>query len=280
MVIRLAARKALGKSDLLVSPIAMGCWPISGISSLEVSEKESLATIEAALASGINHFDTAYGYGYAGESDRLLRHALRGQYDGLVIATKVGSHYNANRERMLDASPERLRLEADAIRARLGLDVLPVLYLHTPDGVTPIERSAEALAAMVEGGIVRHVGLSNASLEETSRFASVIEPIVLQPPFNMLQPETIQTLEPFLMSHACAVASYWPLMKGLLAGAMQRDHAFDPNDKRRTYPIFQGTAWQAAQDLLDVLRPMAAERDWTVPQMVIHWTMQQSTNFV
>ncbi len=267
--------RRLGHSDLFVSPVSLGCWPIAGISSLGVETQQSIATIEAALEAGINHFDTAYSYGYEGESDRLLGQALRGKLDQVVLGCKVGTHYNSSRERILDARPERIKQEADEIRCRIGLDQIDLLYLHTPDGVTPIEKSAQALAELVSDGIVRWVGLSNASLEETNRFAEVIEPVVLQPPFNMLQPETFNGLRPFVESHCCGVASYWPLMKGLLAGAMKRDHVFDPTDRRLTYPIFQGQAWQRTHDLLDQLRLIADSVDFTVAQLVIYWTMHQ-----
>lgn len=271
----IAPKRRLGDSDLWVSPVSLGCWPMSGISSMGVDDALSEATIHAALEHGINHFDTAYSYGYDGRSDRVLRNALRGRMDQAIIGSKVGSHYTSDKTRVLDASPERLKCEADEIRTRLGLDQIDLLYLHTPDGVTPIEQSAQALAELVSQGVVRYVGLSNASLDETRRFAKVIRPIVLQPPFNMLQPETVDGLQPFLSQQACGVAGYWPLMKGLLAGAMKRDHVFDPSDKRLTYPIFQGQAWQRAQDLLDVLRSIADNIGWTVTRLVIHWTMRQ-----
>jgi aryl-alcohol dehydrogenase-like predicted oxidoreductase len=267
--------RPIGTSDLLTSTVSLGCWPMAGITSLDVDTKNSLATIQAALEAGINHFDTAFSYGYDGESDRLLKQALGAQFDSVIVATKVGTHFDPNRKLVRDARPERLDFEVNAIRKRLDRDRLDLLYLHAPDGVTEIQKSAEALAGMVAKGIVRYVGLSNASLDETYRFASVIKPIVLQPPFNMLQPETLAGLRPYIDEHACGVASYWPLMKGLLAGAMQRDHVLAENDKRRTYPIFQGEAWHRAQDLLDVLRGMAQELNLTVPQLVVHWTLRQ-----
>jgi methylglyoxal reductase len=267
--------RQLGESDLYVSPVAMGCWPIAGISSLGTSDAQSLATIEAAVESGINHFDTAYSYGFDGESDRLLRSALGRVRERVVIASKVGTHYDANRQRVLDASPARIRQQADAIRQRLGLDVIDLLYLHTPDGVTDIEQSAATLAELVEKKVVRFVGASNVSPEELERFSRVITPVVVQPPFNMLQPETLEKLRPFLATSKCGVACYWPLMKGLLAGGMQRDHTFDPLDKRLTYPIFQGKAWERAQDLLDVLRQLAHDHACSVTQLVVHWTLRQ-----
>ncbi len=271
----LCEKRRIGESDLWTSPVALGCWPMAGVTSLEVDEHSSIATVEAALEAGINHFDTAYSYGYDGESDRILRQALGSRIHSVTIATKVGTHFDSDRKLVRDARPERLEFEVNEIRTRLGLDCLELLYLHTPDGKTSIEKCAESLAAMVQKGIVRYVGLSNASLDETTRFASVIQPAILQPPFNMLQSETLDGLRPYLHDHECGIASYWPLMKGLLAGAMPREHILPDNDKRRTYTIFQGEAWHRAQDLLDILRASAKELNWTIPQLVIHWTLRQ-----
>jgi aryl-alcohol dehydrogenase-like predicted oxidoreductase len=269
------SRRQIGQSDLWISPVSLGCWPMAGISSLGVDDAQSEATIHAALDHGVNHFDTAYSYGYDGRSDRVLRRALRNCLDEVIIGSKVGTHYATDRTRIMDATPERLKRQADEIRFRLGIDRIDLLYLHCPDGVTPIENSAQALAELVDDGVVRYVGLSNASLDETYRFSSVIQPIVLQPPFNMLQQDTLEKLTPFLEEHRCGVACYWPLMKGLLAGAMGRDHVFDPDDKRLTYPIFQGEAWTKAHDLLDELRRIASDHGWTVARLVIHWTIRK-----
>ena len=268
-------RRQLGNSDLWVSPVSLGCWPMSGISSLDVDDALSEATIHAALENGINHFDTAYSYGYDGRSDRVIKQALRGKMDQVIIGSKVGTHYAPDQSRVMDASPERLKRQADEIRQRLDLDRIDLLYLHSPDRITPIEKSAEALADLVTQGAVRYVGLSNATPDEAFRFASVIRPIVFQPPFNMLQPDTLNALRQFIDLQGCGVACYWPLMKGLLAGAMKRDHVFDPSDKRLTYSIFQGQAWQNAQDLLDLLRSIASNLEWSVTRLVVFWTMQQ-----
>ena len=97
-----------------------------------------------------------------------------------------------------------------------------------------------------------------------------------QMPFNMLQPESLQPLESYLQLEGIAVAAYWVLMKGLLAGKMTREHVFDPADRRLTYPIYQGTAWQRAHDLIDELREISGQLGCTVAQLVIAWTLAQS----
>jgi len=267
--------RPLGNSTLRVSSVSLGCWPMAGITSLDVDDQKSIATVHAALDAGINHFDTAFSYGYDGRSDRVLRETLKSRSEEVVVATKVGMHYDTNRQRVLDASPSRLRLEVDVIRARLGLDVLDLLYLHSPDGKTPIESSAETLAKFVDQGIVKYVGVSNVDYAQAIRFRQVIQPIVVQPPFNMLQQETVEALRPFCEEHPCGIACFWPLMKGLLAGKMDRDHVFDPADRRLTYSIFQGEAWLRAQDFLDVLRKISKETSLPIATIVTAWTLSQ-----
>lgn len=267
--------RRLGNSDLFVSPVALGCWPMAGISTLDVEDHESIATIHAAIDAGINHFDTAFSYGYDGRSDRILRIALESRTEEVVVATKVGMHYDASRQRILDASPKRLRFEVDEIRKRLNRDVLELLYLHSPDAVTPIESSAEVLAKFVDGGIVKYIGVSNVDAEHATRFSHVIRPVVIQPPFNMLQQDAVRSLLGFCRKQECGIACYWPLMKGLLAGKMSRDHQFNPQDRRVTYSIFQGETWQRAQNLLDTLRDVSLELKTPIATIVIAWTLNQ-----
>ncbi|RMF37370.1 MAG: aldo/keto reductase [Planctomycetota bacterium] len=269
-------RRPLGLSDLQVSPVGFGCWPIAGVSSLGVTEADSLATLEAALECGINFFDTAYAYGYAGEADRLLARAVVPQRNRVVIASKVGQYFDAGRNRVVDGRPETLLRHSREVLDRLGTDAVDIMYLHQPDPAVPIGESAGAIAEVVARKWARYAGVSNVDagqLEEFVRHCPAT--VVVQPPFNMLQQSALEQLRPGIRRHRLGVACYWVLMKGLLAGKLQRDHRFDPRDKRLTYPIFQGEMWQRAQDLLDRLRRMAAELECTTAQLVVAWTLAQ-----
>lgn len=268
-------RRKIPGTELEISPVSMGCWPIAGISSLEVNDIDSQATIEAALEMGVNHFDTAYSYGYEGQSDRLLQRVLKGQYDRVVISSKVGSHYTSDRTRVIDSDPQRLAQQLEEIRQRLAIDCIDLLYLHAPDRKTPIEKVAEAFADWRAKGWIRHACLSNATAEETRRFGSIEPLALLQPYFNMLQQEEVEGLRPVACEQNIGIACYWPLMKGLLAGKLLRDHVFHPADRRLTYPIYQGDEWQKNQDFMDRIRAMAKELGWSVPRFVIRWTMDQ-----
>ncbi|GAB5406305.1 MAG: aldo/keto reductase [Aureliella sp.] len=260
------------ESPLSISPISLGCWPIAGVTTLGTDHQSSLATVRQALDSGINFFDTAYSYGYDGEADRVLHEALAGQED-VVVASKVGMHFGPERQRVTDGRPGTLKAHAQEALSRLGRESIDILYLHLPDPGVPIADSAGAIAELVQQGVARYAGISNVNANELDAFTQVCPAIISQQPFNLLQqPEHTPALEA-AKERSIPSAAYWVLMKGLLAGKLPRDHVFDQNDRRLQYEIFQGQAWQSAQDVLDQLRIIARDVSCTVSQLVIAWTL-------
>jgi len=264
----------LGKSDLWVSPVALGCWPISGMTSLDVNEADSLATIEASLEAGVNFFDTAYCYGAEGESERLLGRVLSGRWDKVVLATKGGIHWEGKRQ-VQDGSPARLRRECEESLSRLGCERIDLLYLHAPDPQVPLAESAGALAELMREGKTRSVGLSNASLAQLQEFQVVCPLTAYQPPYNMLERGIEREIVPWCQEQEVAVVVFWPLLKGLLAGNLARGHVFQPGDGRAKYAMFQGEEWQKNQDLVERLAEIAAKASVSVAQLVIGWTIEQ-----
>ncbi len=248
---------------------------MSGISSLEVTDSFSIATIRAAFEKGVNFFDTAYSYGYDGRSDQLLGQALRSDREKVVIAHKVGTHWNDKKQRVVDGRPATLIAHAEECLKRLGTNYVDVMYLHCPDPAVPIEESAAAIAKICERGLARYAAVSNVNQDLAARFASVCPIVAIQPYFNLFQQDAVEELLPFAMPNNIALVCYWVLMKGLLSGKLKRDHVFDPEDRRLTYPIFQGQAWQRAQNVLDHLRLIADDLECTVAQLVIAWTLTQ-----
>lgn len=266
--------REIGHTGIRITPVAMGCWPISGITSIEVNEADSLATLEAALDAGINCFDTAYCYGYEGESERMIARALGHRRDEIVIATKGGIHWE-NRVQQKDGSPETLHRECDESLRRLNTDRVELYYLHAPDPKVPVAESAGALKELLEAGKIRSVGVSNVNAQQLADFSQVCPISACQPHYNMLQREIEDSVLPWCIEHYTSIMAYWPLMKGLLAGKLQRDHVFDPKDGRQKYPMFHGEEWQKNQDFLDTLRPIAQETGTSVAQVVINWTIER-----
>lgn len=269
-----AERRPLGTSGIMVSPIAMGCWPISGMTTLGVTEAEALATLEQAVESGVNFFDTAYAYGLAGESERLLARALGHRRDEIVLATKGGLHFESGKQ-VRDGSPARLRRQCEESLRRLGTDHVDLLYLHAPDPQVPLAESAGALRELQLAGKTRAVGLSNATVAQLAEFHATCPLAAFQPHYNMLQREIEQAQLPWCRERQIAVVCYWPLLKGLLAGQLPRDMVFDPRDGRQKYPMFQGEEWQRNQDLVEELRAIAHEVGRSTAELVLNWTIHQ-----
>lgn len=271
--------RPLGRTAVQVSPVGLGCWPIAGVSTIDVNDADSIATIRAAVDSGVNFLDTAYCYGPQGESELLIRRALAempaGQRDALVIATKGGIHYDAQGKQAPDARPATLRRECDESLQRLGVDHVALYYLHAPDPATPLAESAGAVRALVEQGKARAAGASNCTLSQLQEFHAICPLAAVQLPYNMLQRDIEEQTIPWCADRGIAVAAYWPLMKGLLAGRMSRDAALDERDSRRKYPMYQGEEWQRNQAFVDALKQIAEQAGRTVAQVVINWTIHQ-----
>lgn len=265
----------LGNSDLLVSPVALGLWPIAGMTTLAANETDSLATIRAALDSGINFFDTAHCYGADGISERLLGRVAAEHRDAMVIATKGGVHWADDGSRVGDASPGRLRQECEESLRRMKIGTIDLLYLHGADGRTPIEESAGALLELKLKGWVRGIGASNLKMDELQRFHAVCPIIAAQYRYNLLQRDLDQEIGPWCRGQGIPLVTYWPLMKGLLAGKIRRDWVFDPGDKRLQYPMFRPPEWEWNQCLLDQLERIAADEGITVAGLVTAWTIQR-----
>lgn len=268
-------KRNLGTSEIQVSAVAMGCWPIAGMTSLHVTESDSTATLLAAFDAGINHFDTAYCYGASGESERLIAAALGPRRDEIVIATKGGIAWSADGQRILDARPATLRQQCDESLRRLATDRVELLYLHAPDGVTPVAESAGELKRLQDEGKTRSVGASNLSLAQLKEFAAECPLAAIQPNYNMIQRDIEAEIVPWCVENDISIFVYWPLLKGLLAGKLRRDHVFEAGDGRRKYSQFQGDEWQRNHDLIDKLRAIAAEAGRTLSQLVVNWTIQQ-----
>lgn len=266
--------RPLGNTGFSVSPVALGCWPIAGVTTLDTNEADSIATIQKCFEVGINHLDTAHVYGPNGESENLIRRALGNRRNEMVIATKCGIHYEGS-EMVTDGRPDRLRAECDESLRRLGTDRVELLYLHSPDENIPIQESAGALRELLDAGKTRSVGTSNCTVEQLEAFTAVCPMVAVQMPYNMLQRGIERETIPWCRERNIAAMVYWPLMKGLLAGKMPRGADLDQRDSRRKYPGYEGDEWQRNQDFIDRLREASSLSGHSVAQLVVNWTFSQ-----
>ena len=266
--------RPLGKTDIRITPVALGCWPIAGMTSSGVTDENSIATIQACFELGVNLLDTAYMYGVNGESEKLIARALGKRRDEMVIATKGGLHWEGG-HRVPDGRPATLRRECEESLRRLGTDRVELYYLHAPDPNVPVRESAGELKRLLEEGKARAIGVSNVNVAQLEEFAAECPLSAYQPVYNMLQRGIEADTLPWCREHGVSVLVYWPLLKGLLAGGLRRGDVLPEGDNRRKYRMFQGDEWQKNQDLVDQLRAVAEDAGRTVAQVVIAWTIQQ-----
>jgi aryl-alcohol dehydrogenase-like predicted oxidoreductase len=267
--------RQLGTTDLRVSPLGLGCWPLAGMTSGPVTSDEAAAIVRTSLECGINFLDTAYCYGLNGESERAIAAAIGSNRREFVIASKGGIHWDPPRTQIRDARPATLHRECRESLARLGTDWIDLYYLHAPDPATPLAESAGAIRELLDAGLIRSVGVSNVTVEQLREFQSVCPVTAVQPPYNMLQRGIEADLLPYCRAEQISVVVYWPLLKGLLAGKLGRDHVFPPSDSRAKYPMFQGEEFQRNVALVEELRAIAADSGHTVVELVLNWTIQQ-----
>ena len=255
-------------------PVILGLWPIAGITTLGVTEADALATIHAAIDAGIRRFDTAFSYGYEGESDRLLGQVLRERQVDTYVIGKVGQRWDGT-ERVVDGRPATLIADAETSLTRMRRTHFDCLMLHSPDPNVPIEESAQAMADLQRRQLCRTVGFCNMSLEQLDRFASVVPCHAIQCPLNLIQFETQQPLVTSARERGTNVFTFWALMKGLLAGMIKCESEMDPSDPRLRYEIFRGESRRRADQVVAGLREIGEATNQTVPQLAIGWVLAQ-----
>ena len=193
-----------------VSQYSFGTMQFGG----KADETESAALYAASRGAGINFFDTAHLY-TGGRSEEILGNLIAGEREDVFVATKVGYDH--------PATVANIQIYVDKSRARMGLDVVDLLYLHRLDPVTPMQEQAEGLARLIDAGVVRHIGLSNFAAWQVMRFIGVARefgfaPRVLQPMYNLVKRQVEVEILPMAASEGLHVCPYSPLGGGLLTG--------------------------------------------------------------
>jgi aryl-alcohol dehydrogenase-like predicted oxidoreductase len=265
----------LGKSGLEVSPIAYGTWQLSGDWG-KFDKDEAIAAIRFAHERGINFFDTAQAYGF-GASERLLGEAIKGiPREEVVIATKGGLRLDQERGLLRDSSAGWLRSGVESSLRALGVDYIDLYQVHWPDSEVPFDETANALQEMLDEGKIRHVGVSNFDPEQMSEFSDTLTVQTLQPPYSLFNREIEDGILPYCEEQDIGVLVYGPLAHGLLTGTMSPDTTFDQDDWRRVSPSLTGETFHRNLEVVERLKPFAAERGWSVSQLAIAYTLSHA----
>jgi aryl-alcohol dehydrogenase-like predicted oxidoreductase len=271
----MANRVRLGMTDLDVPPIALGTWQLGGEWG-SFDEDEGIAAIRHARELGVNLFDTAHGYGF-GASERVLGKALRDDLDNrreeVVVATKGGLRMTDD-GLVRDSSPDGLRKGVERSLDALGVDYVDILQVHWPDPKVDFAETAGALQSLVEGGKIRHVGVSNFDAAQMSQFARARPVETLQPPYDLFRREIEAEILPYCHEHDIAVLAYGPLAHGLLTGTMDENTTFAPDDWRSGAPFFKGDAFRRNIEVVRELKWFASdELGVSVSRLAIAWTL-------
>jgi len=243
-------------------------------------EAESIATIGAALDAGISLLDTGDYYGM-GHNELLIRQALRGRdRDGVVLSVKFGALRALDNAFVgIDGRPVAVQNFLAYTLQRLGTEHVDIYRLGRVDPAVPIEDTVGAIAAMIDAGWVRHVGLSEAGAE-TLRRAHATHPVAdLQIEYSLLSRGIEAEILPTCRELGVGVTAYGVLARGLLAGAWSRRGAA-PGDMRARMPRFRPENLEHNLALVDALRPIAEEKGATVAQLAVGWVLSRGQDIV
>ena len=279
--------RALGQSDLKITPLGIGAWAMGGgdwkFAWGPQDDAESIAAIHAALDAGMNWIDTAAVYGL-GHSESVVGRALLGLKTRPYVFTKCSLVWDETRTISHNLQAASIRKEAEASLKRLQLDTIDLYQIHwaahagKPEGTSPgsVEEAVGAMAKLKAEGKIRHIGVSNFNADQMRRAAAVAPIVSLQPPYSLLATDIEESLLPYALEHHIGVIVYSPMASGLLSGAMTRERiaAFPEDDWRRRNPKFQEPLLTRNLELVETLRTIGKRHKATPGEVAIAWTLR------
>ncbi|MGD1037866.1 MAG: aldo/keto reductase [Roseiarcus sp.] len=268
-------KRKLGKSNLEVSALGLGCMGLSFAYGPATDTQEAIKLIRMAFERGVTFFDTAEAYGPF-KNEEVVGEALAPIRREVVIATKFGFTFDAKGGQSgMDSRPEHIREVAEASLKRLKTDVIDLFYQHRVDPNVPIEDVAGTVKELIRQGKVRCFGLSEAGVQ-TIRRAHAVQPVTaLQSEYSLWWREPEKEILPTLEELGIGFVPFSPLGKGFLTGAIDENTKFDSADFRNIVPRFTAEARKANQALVDLLGRIAARKKATSAQIALAWLLAQ-----
>jgi len=270
-------KRKLGKSNLEVSAIGLGCMGMSWSYGPAKDKKEMIALLHAAVECGVNFFDTAEVYGPLA-NEELVGEALAPFRNQVVIATKFGwkpAPGDEVRWSLLDSRPEHIRRVVEGSLKRLRVEVIDLYYQHRVDPEVPIEDVAGTVKDLIQQGKVKHFGLSEAAAA-TIRRAHAVQPVTaVQSEYSLWFRNPEKEVLPTLEELGIGFVPYSPLGKGFLTGKIEENAKFDSTDFRSILPRFAPEALKANQALVHLLHQMGQRKKATPAQIALAWLLAQ-----
>ena len=271
-------KRKLGKSNLEVSAIGLGCMGMSFSYGPPKDKKEMTALLHAAVDRGVTFFDTAEVYGPF-TNEELVGEALAPFRGKVVIATKFGFDLSGGDNRPgvagVNSRPEHIKQAVEGSLKRLKVETIDLLYQHRVDPNVPIEDTAGAVKELIHAGKVKHFGMSEAAAK-TLRRAHAVQPVTaLQSEYSLWWRKPEKEIIPTLEELGIGLVPYSPLGKGFLTGAIKADAKFESTDFRSTLPRFAPDALEANQTVIELLASMAKRKHATPAQIALAWVLAQ-----
>jgi aryl-alcohol dehydrogenase-like predicted oxidoreductase len=270
-------KRTLGKSNLEVSAIGLGCMGMSWSYGPAKDKKEMTALLHAAVERGVTFFDTAEVYGPLA-NEELVGEALAPFRNRVVVATKFGwkpAPGDEVRWSLLDSRPEHIRLVVEGSLKRLRVEAIDLYYQHRVDPEVPIEDVAGAVKDLIQQGKVKHFGLSEAAAT-TIRRAHAVQPVTaVQSEYSLWFRNPEKEVLPTLEELGIGFVPYSPLGKGFLTGTIEENAKFDSADFRSVLPRFAPEALRANQALVNLLHQIAQRKKATPGQIALAWLLAQ-----
>jgi aryl-alcohol dehydrogenase-like predicted oxidoreductase len=269
-------KRKLGKSNLEVSALGLGCMGMSFSYGPPKDKQEMIALLRTAVERGITFFDTAEVYGPF-TNEELVGEALAPLRKQVVIATKFGFDLSGTDNRPgvpgLNSRPEHVKQAVEGSLRRLKVETIDLLYQHRVDPNVPIEDVAGAVKDLIQQGKVKHFGLSEAGVQ-TIRRAHAVQPLTaLQSEYSLWTRTPDKEVIPTLEELGIGFVPYSPLGKGFLTGKMDKQTTFDSSDFRSTLPRFTAEALEANQALIQLLGSIAERKKATPAQIALAWLL-------
>jgi aryl-alcohol dehydrogenase-like predicted oxidoreductase len=269
-------KRKLGKSNLEVSAIGLGCMGMSFGYGPAGETQEMISVMRRAVERGVTFFDTAEVYGPC-TNEELVGEALAPFRGQVVIATKFGFKLDPStgKQAGLDSRPAHIKEVAEASLKRLKTDVIDLFYQHRVDPNVPIEDVAGAVKDLIQEGKVKHFGLSEAGVQ-TIRRAHKVQPVAaLQSEYSLWWREPEAEVIPTLEELGIGFVPFSPLGKGFLTGKISEETTFDKSDFRNIVPRFSAENRKANQGMVDLLGRFAQQKKATTAQIAIAWLLAQ-----
>ena len=271
----------LGATGLEISRVGFGAWAIGGAEYDwgwgEQDDEQSIATIHRALELGVNWIDTAAQYGF-GHSEEVVGRALAGLDERPFVFTKGGQPEGPNRATLQTLKRDSLRRECEASLRRLGADAIDLYQLHFPIPDEEVEEGWTALAELKDEGLVRHIGVSNFSVEQLRRAQAIAPVETLQPPYSLLDREVEEEVLPFCEREGIGVIVYSPMASGMLTGKMTRERieGLPDDDWRRRSDRFREPQLSRNLELVERLKRVGERHGVSPGAVAVAWTLRNA----